>query len=213
MQDIILINKPRGISSFDVIRELRRRLGVRKMGHAGTLDPLAEGLLIIGVGQGTKKLTQLVGLPKTYIFEVLFGKKTTTGDLEGETIEDKKVKSMNLGALRKVLTGLKGTNKLPAPLYSAIKIKGKPLYQYARQGITVKTPQRDMKVYSLKLLNLRPYDKYQVAQMEIHCGSGTYIRTIAEEIGRRLNLPATCKSIKRIAIGDYKLEDAENILT
>jgi len=132
--EILLIDKPGGISSFDVIRKLRKKTGIRKMGHSGTLDPLASGLMIIGIGKGTKKLTDLIGLSKIYKVEILLGKKTDTGDLEGKTVEEKKVTKVDIEKVEKILTDLKGEPELAVPYYSAIKVKGKRLYKMAREG-------------------------------------------------------------------------------
>jgi len=208
---IFLVHKPKGWSSFDIIRKLRKKLKIKKIGHAGTLDPLATGLLIIGVGKATKQLKQFSELPKTYIMEVLLGKKTTTADLEGAVIEEKIVQNIDIKKLQTTLKELEGTLFLPAPLYSAIKIKGKPLYQYARQGIKIKPPLRKTRIFSLKLLKAQPIDKYYVLKIKMECAKGTYARSVAEEIGRQLNLPATLKSLKRTAIGNYKSKNAKKI--
>ena len=124
MEEILLINKPKGITSFNVIRILRKKIKEKKIGHGGTLDPLATGLLIIGVGKGTKKLKHFLNLPKTYQMEVLLGKKTTTGDLERKVIEKKEIKRLNIEKVKKVLGEMKGQIELRVPLYSAVKGTG-----------------------------------------------------------------------------------------
>jgi len=211
MQNIILINKPKGITSFGVIAELRRKLKIKKIGHAGTLDPLAEGLLIIGIGTGTKKLSEFVGLNKTYIFEILFGTKTTTADLEGEVIKTQKISEIDREKLVEVLNKLTGKIRLEVPAYSAVKIKGKALYKYARQGKKVILPVRENEIFSLELLNLHKEDNDYVAKVKVKCSSGTYVRSLVEKIGEMMNMPTVAKSIKRVAIGDYKLENALNL--
>lgn len=205
---ILLIDKPKGITSFDVIRRLRRTLNIKKMGHAGTLDPLASGLMIIGINRGTKKLNEYLKLPKVYEAQILLGKKTTTGDLEGDTIESKEVSKIDLSEIRKVIKGLKGKIVLPAPLYSAIKLKGEPLYKYARKGQIVKPPEKEMEIIEIKLKNHFKEGAYHILDIEIKVASGTYIRSIAEEIGRRLNFPATVKELRRTQIGKFKIKDA-----
>lgn len=208
MEDILFIDKPKGITSFDVIRILRKKLKIRKMGHAGTLDPLASGLMIIGINRGTKKLNDFLKLSKVYDAEILLGKSTTTGDMEGEIIESKKVEEIDLNEIKKILKEIKGKISLPVPMYSAIKIKGTPLYRHARKGTDIKPPIKDMEIINIKLKDNFQYEDFYVLDLEIEVSSGTYIRSIAEEIGRRLNIPATLKNLRRTSIGKFKIKDA-----
>lgn len=214
MSDILLIDKPSGITSFDVIRRLRRRLGIKKMGHAGTLDPLASGLMIIGVGEGTKKLASYFKLDKTYITEILLGQKTTTGDLEGEALEQAEVVAVTAPEVVQTLDSMIGTLTLPVSAYSAIKKDGVPFYKKARAAeargeIVPETelPLREMKVYNAELLSVAD----NVIKVRFDVGSGTYIRSLGEELGRRLGYPATLKSLRRVRVGEFKIEDAETI--
>ncbi|MDA2936437.1 tRNA pseudouridine(55) synthase TruB [Patescibacteria group bacterium AH-259-L05] len=207
--EIIFIDKSKDMSSFDVIRVLRKKLGVKKMGHAGTLDPLATGLLIIGIDKGTKKLKQYVGLDKTYVMEVLLGKKTDTGDLEGKVIEEKQVDKVSKEKIKNVLKSMEGELELPVPLYSAVKIKGKPLYKYARKGIEVEPPRRKTNIHYLKFLDLKKQGKRCILKVEMKCQKGTYARSVAEEIGSRLNLPATVENLRRTKIGDFNISQAQ----
>jgi len=211
-KNLLFIDKPKGITSFDVIRRLRKKMGVRKMGYAGTLDPLASGLMIIGVGEGTKKLNRLIGLDKVYIAEILLGKKTDTGDLEGKIIEERLVPEISEDKVKKELAGMVGELELKAPLYSAIKRDGKPLYKYVREGKKVEAPIRKMKVRcaDLKKLDLEDLNG-PVATVEFEVGSGTYIRSLAEELGERLGTVATLKNLRRVSIGDFKIEHAEKL--
>lgn len=211
--EILLINKPKGITSFDVIRILRRQTGIRKMGHAGTLDPLASGLMIIGIQKGTKKLNEFLKLPKTYKAEVLLGRKTTTADMEGEILEEKNVEKNNLKDLEDVVTSLKGKISLPVPIYSAIKRDGVPLYKYARKGKDVEIPVKEMEILEINLLDHYKEENYYVLVLEISVSSGTYIRSIAEEIGKRLGLPATLKNLQRTRIGQFTLEQSKELDT
>jgi tRNA pseudouridine55 synthase len=206
--EILLIDKPKGMTSFDVIRFLRKNLNIKKMGHAGTLDPMATGLLIIGVGSATKRLDEFMSLPKTYIMDILLGTKTDSGDLEGKILEEQNVNSVDLEKVKTILAELVGKIELQAPIYSAIKLKGTPLYKYARQGKPVEAPIRKTEIYKLTLLDdFKAGDKY-ILRAEMDCSKGTYARSVAEEIGRRLNLPATIKELRRTKIGEYKVEDA-----
>jgi len=209
--NLLLIDKPKGITSFDVIRRLRKKLGIRKMGHAGTLDPLATGLLLIGVEGGTKKLKDLIGLPKVYEAEILLGKKTTTGDLEGEVIESKEVEDLNEEGVARVLEEMIGDLQLPVPIYSAIKKEGKPLYKYARKGEEVEIPIKTMKIYTMELLDTFSMDDMYVLSVRMEVGSGTYVRSVAEEIGSRLGFPATVKELRRTKVGEFDIKDAEKI--
>ena len=209
LQDIILVDKPKGISSFDVIRILRKKIGIRKMGHAGTLDPLATGLMVIGVESGTKKLHDLIGLDKTYCVEVLLGKKTTTGDLEGEVLEESSVIGVDEEILRKASQKIVGVLRLPVPVYSAIKQGGVPLYKKARAGKKVIVPIRDMEIFNVRFIEFQKDNNVVVLEMDV--ASGVYVRSVVEEFGRLLNLPATVKELRRTKIGDFAVEDAGNI--
>lgn len=213
MDELLLIDKPVGISSFDVIRRLRRKLGIRKMGHAGTLDPLASGLMLIGVGPGTKKLSEYLKLDKEYVAEVLIGKRTSTGDMEGEVIEEKAVAgTFSKEAVEEILSAMTGTLTLPVSAYSAIKQDGVPFYKKARQAEArgeklpeSKLPIREMKVYEAELIGTED----DVITVRFKVGSGTYIRSLGEELGKRLGYPATLKSLRRTKVGEFKIEDAE----
>lgn len=196
---ILLIDKPKGITSFDVIRILRKKLGIHKMGHAGTLDPLATGLMIIATGSKTKELNNFLKLDKIYIADILLGTQTDTGDITGKIIKKKKVKNIDINKIK----NLKGDIKLLVPYYSAIKHKGKPLYKYARENKKIKI-KKDMFIYYLKIISL----KDNILKIKIKVKSGTYIRSIAEEIGRQLGTVATIKNLRRIQIGEYKIKKA-----
>ncbi len=209
--ELILIDKPKGITSFDVIRILRKQLGIKKMGHAGTLDPLATGLLLIGVNKGTKKLQDLVGLPKTYYVEILFGRKTTTGDMEGDIVEEKEVGEIKEEILQLALQKLIGILKLQVPIYSAVKRGGVPLYKKARQGKKVIAPVREMQIFDVRLVRHNKDEKGYVAVVEMDVASGVYVRSVVEEFGRILNIPATVKELRRTKIGDFDVKDAQKL--
>lgn len=216
---IMLIDKPKGITSFDVIRRLRRQLGTRKMGHAGTLDPLATGLMIIGVGAGTKKLTELVKLDKEYIADVRIGERRTTGDLEGEVVEEKEVMEQAEILRNKIsatLTDMRGELNLPVSAYSAIKIDGVPMYKRARKAEktgeeVVAVPLRKMRVDEAELLEVLVDGGRAVAKIRFVVGSGTYIRSLAEELGRRLSYPATLQDLRRTKVGNFDIINARQI--
>lgn len=215
--NIILVDKPKGITSFDVIRRLRRELGIRKMGHAGTLDPLATGLMIIGVGEGTKKLSEYLKLPKEYVAEVRIGEKRTTGDLEGDIIETMEVNALTEEEVRNALRGMVGEIVLPVSAYSAIKKDGVPMYKRARKaekrGETIDdVPVRTMYVREAELQNVACGGGQCVVTVRFNVGSGTYIRSLGEELGKRLGYPATLQNLRRTKIGDFNIEDARTVV-
>ena len=212
-EGVVLIDKPAGITSMDVIRQLRRRLGVRKMGHAGTLDPLATGLMVVGIGSGTKRLTSLVKLDKEYSAEIRIGEARSTGDLEGEVVASREATNLPQTVVTAALTGLVGTHELPVSAYSAIKVGGVPMYKRARaaaaRGATVEhVPRRAMTIYDAELLDYTLADERAVATVRFVVGSGTYIRSLAEALGEQLGYPATLQALRRTKVGEYCIADA-----
>jgi tRNA pseudouridine55 synthase len=222
MEEILLIDKPVGISSFDVIRRLRKEykekgLPVPKLGHAGTLDPLASGLMIIGVDAGTKKLHDYLKLPKEYVAEILVGESRTTGDMEGEIMEEKFVEEIfSAEKISSILERMIGVLALPVSAYSAIKKDGVPLYKRVRAGKSIgELPIRNMQVMQAELIEVNTLSVNRknraVVKVRFYVGSGTYIRSLAEDFGKRLGYPATLKSLRRTKIGEFKIEDARSI--
>ncbi len=216
-EEIIFIDKPKGITSFDVIAALRRKLGIKRIGHAGTLDPFATGLLIVGIGAGTKKLKEFEILPKTYVMDVLLGKQTDTGDPEGKIIKEEKITFSNSRELenkekvKKVLKEMEGELELPIPQYSAVKHKGIPLYKYARRGIKIEQKFRKTKIFRLELLGIINDGVETVLRVEMDCEKGTYARAVGEELGRRLGLPAMLVELRRTKIGDIGVGRAKRL--
>lgn len=211
MRGILLIDKPKGITSFDVIRELRKKVGVKKIGHAGTLDPLATGLLIIGVGSGTKKLEEYLKLPKRYEVEILVGQSRTTGDMEGAVVADVDVESLDKTSIKKILRGMEGELELPVPKYSAIKLDGEPLYKRARRGEKFEPPIRKMMVDKVKLLKIIKESGQYIVTARMDVGSGVYVRSIVEEFGKRLGFPTVAKELRRTRIGKFKIWRAKQL--
>jgi len=219
--EIILVDKPKGITSFGVIRRLRKEMGIKKMGHAGTLDPLATGLMIIGAGKGTKKLNEYIKLDKVYETQVVVGISTESGDWEGEIKKIKEVKKdISKKEINEALSCLKGEIELPVSIYSAIKKNGVPLYKRARRGEELEEPVRKMRIYDIKLkeagrkeITVFSGEKFSclILEIEVEVGSGTYVRSIAEEIGRKLGYPATIKELRRTQVGDFNVEDARKL--
>ncbi len=213
---ILLIDKPKGITSFDVIRRLRTILGIKKLGHGGTLDPLATGLMIIGVGEGTKQLTDLIKKDKEYVAEVLLGEKRTTGDMEGEILEEMSVTDVDEDRVREILDEMTGTLFLPVSAYSAIKKDGIPMYKRARKAektgeAVLDVPMRTMQVHEDELLGTDVKGDRTILTIRFFVGSGTYIRSLGEELGRRLGYPATLANLRRTKIGDFSIEMAKTL--
>lgn len=207
LPEVMLIDKPQGITSYDVIRRLQKKYGRIKMGHAGTLDPMATGLMIIGVGVGTKKLHEFLKLDKTYEAEITLGIRTDTSDIIGTVVEEKSVPQYTEEKIKEILNSMIGENELSVSVYSALKKDGKPLYTYAREGKGVEIPIRKMKVYKADFISF-VQNKIKVT---FDVASGTYIRSLAEEIGKRLGTVATLSGLRRIRIGDFSVLDAECI--
>jgi len=219
LPELLLVDKPKGITSFDVIRQLRRQTGVKKFGHAGTLDPLASGLMLIGVEQGTKKLGELIKLDKEYIAEVRLGETRSTGDLEGEIVDECDI-TQSVEELQpqiySILRTFPGTRSLPVSAYSAIKVDGVRMYDRARaaaiSGDTViNIPVREMTIHEAQLLGLTTGERRAVATVRFSVASGTYIRSLAEELGRRLGYPATLQNLRRTKVGEFTIEDAQQL--
>ena len=221
LPEIIFIDKPLHMTSFDVIRVLRKKTGIKKFGHAGTLDPLASGLMILGVENGTKKLTDYIKLDKEYLCEVRVGESRTTGDLEGEIIEESEVAEIfSEEKISAVVAQLVGTLNLPVSAYSAIKIDGKPMYERAREAevtgeVVAEIPMREMAIFEAELLKHHAEvidgKKRYVIKVRFHVASGVYIRSLAVELGRLLGYPATVQLLRRTKIADYKVEDAQQL--
>ena len=206
----LLINKPKGITSHDVIYKLRKITGIKKIGHAGTLDPNATGLLIVGVGrESTKQLGELTTkTKKTYIADIFLGEERDTDDAEGKTTMIYEVASPpSLETVNKTLTKFTGQQSQTPPSYSAIKIKGRKSYDLARKGKSFKLEPRTVMIYKNKLLS---YD-YPILKVEFEVGSGTYIRSLAKDIGSVLGTGGYLKELQRTKISSYSVGDAHKL--
>ncbi len=200
------INKPKGITSFDVIFKLRKILGIKKIGHSGTLDPLATGVLPIAVGNAAR-LIEFLEDDKKYVAELKFGEISTTYDDEGEKTF---VAAPNFSRdeLEAVIEGFIGKIQQIPPIYSAIKIGGKKLYELARKGESVEIQPRGVEIYSIKLLE---FTAPSVAKIEVHCSKGTYIRSLAYDIGQKLGCGAYLTALKRTRAGAFEITNAITI--
>lgn len=206
---IALVDKPKGITTYDVIRRLKPRFRGVKIGHAGTLDPNATGLVILGIGEGTKELGNYLKLPKTYEAEITFGIRTDSGDTDGKIIEESDASTLEKSALEDALQKITGTHSFSVPKFSAIKMGGIPLYKRARKNEDFSPPEKEMTVTSAELRNFKKEERRAIASVVFDVSSGTYIRTLAEEIGKTLGFPATLSNLRRTRIGEFRIEDAE----
>jgi len=210
MDGLLLIDKPADWTSHDVVAKLRGILRTKRIGHAGTLDPFATGLLVIGVGRGTKQLTSLVGVDKEYDALVRLGATSDTFDKEGIIVAGTpSFPPVTLNDLERALDKFRGGYTQLAPLHSAKKIGGKKLYDLARAGKATEDmrPAKQVQIHELRL------EKYSWPNLFIHvsCGSGTYIRSLADDIGRELGVGGYCESLRRTRVGPYLVTQALSI--
>lgn len=203
LHGLLLIDKPLGITSFDVIRALRRQTGVRKIGHAGTLDPLASGLMLMLFGSACKQAERFTKLDKRYVAQITLGANSSTGDGEGEKIPVSEAVP-TLTEVEAGLVALTGDIMQTPSMYSAIKINGKEAYKRARAGETVVMPSRQVTIYENVLIK---YD-YPVIELSSKVSSGTYIRTLAEDLGKMLGTGAYLSGLVRTKVGEYALNQA-----
>lgn len=210
MNGILIINKEKGCTSHDIMYKVKKIFN-EKVGHTGTLDPLAEGVLPILIGKGTLCSKYLINHDKKYVVNLALGQKTETADLEGKIIEEKKIpdKSLTQSKIEKVLKSFIGKQQQMPPIYSAIKVNGKKLYEYARKGQNVEIKPREIEIYDIKLINIDAQKKQ--IQFEVFCGKGTYIRSLCEDIAEKLETVGYMESLKRIQVGDFKIEESSKI--
>ena len=211
VDQIVLVDKPAGISSFGVVARVRRYLTSHaghkvKVGHCGTLDPFATGLLILVSGKFTKRAGEFSGLDKTYQATICLGAESTTGDPEGEITEVSDTMSV-IEQVEDVLNKFVGEIEQTPPVYSAIKINGQRAYKLARSGQAVDMPTRRVKIYDIKLIN----HNYPYLTIETKVSSGTYIRSLAIDIGKELGVGAYTVRLRRLSVGDYSVDDAHGL--
>lgn len=205
----VIVDKPAGVTSHDVVDMLRRSLGTRKVGHAGTLDPDATGVLVLGIGKGTKLLQFVTGADKTYTGEIVFGTATSTLDAAGEVTGtwDMAPTPEQVAAAAAELTG--DIEQVP-PMVSAVRIEGKRLHELAREGIEVERPARPVTVHRY---NTAPTDDPLVYSLDVHCSSGTYIRSLAADVGTALGGGAHLRNLRRPSVGPFSIDEASSIET
>lgn len=210
MDGIIVINKPKGCTSHDIVYKIKKLFN-RKVGHTGTLDPMAEGVLPILVGKGTLLSKYLINHNKKYVVKLQLGIKTDTADSEGKVIEEKDVNVdfLNEENIIKILKSFIGKQEQIPPIYSAIKVNGKKLYEYARKGQEIELKPRKIEIYYINLINYSVKEKQ--VEFEVFCGKGTYIRSLCEDIANKFETVGYMKELKRIQVGDFNIEDSVTI--
>jgi tRNA pseudouridine55 synthase len=206
LDGVLLLDKPEGLSSNHALQRAKRALDARKAGHTGTLDPFATGLLVCCLGRATKIAGSMLNADKGYVATLRFGEETDSGDLTGNIVftADTGFNGTTKSQLEDALKGFRGELQQIPPMYSALKRDGKPLYEYARQGIELDRPPRAVTIYKLELLSFTGLE----AQIVVQCSKGTYIRTLAQDIGRQLGCGAHLTALRRISVGPFNLDDA-----
>ncbi len=203
----LLIDKPAGPTSHDVVDAIRRRFGIKKVGHCGTLDPNATGLLIIVLGRGTKLSEKMMSDDKVYEGTVKFGETTDSYDADGEIISTAPVPSLTLDQLNEAAAAFVGDLMQTPPMVSAVKIKGVPLYKLARKGIEVAREPRLIHIYNFRFTNYEP----PLGQFRVACTKGTYVRSLAHELGQKLGCGAHLAALRRTAAGKFDVADSTKL--
>ena len=198
MDGVLIINKPKGYTSHDIVNIVKKELNITKVGHAGTLDPMATGVLIILLGKATKLSNYLMDHDKEYIATLKLGKRTDTLDSEGQIIEEKEIPALSKENINEVLLSFLGKSKQIPPMYSAIKINGKKLYELARKGEEIERKEREIEIYEIEFIKLKEENnKVSEIEFKVNCSKGTYIRTLCEEIAKKLGTIRIYERIKK----------------
>lgn len=196
MDGIIVVNKPSGCTSHDIVSKIRKSLKLKKVGHTGTLDPLATGVLPILLGNATKLSKYLINHDKEYVATIKLGVKTDTGDIEGSIIDEQKVPLFTEEQIIEALNSFVGKQKQMPPMYSAIKVNGKKLYEYARNGEKIEVATRNIEIYNISFLQ---YIDNKI-KFKVSCSKGTYIRSLCEDIAQKLNTVGTMENLERTQV-------------
>lgn len=206
LNGILVVNKETGYTSHDVVAKVKKILG-EKVGHTGTLDPNATGVLPLLIGKGTGLAKYLLNHDKTYIATLKLGEKTDTADGEGMIIERQDVKEVSIEKVEKVLQNFLGKQEQLPPMYSAIKVNGKKLYEYARKGEKIDIKPRQIEIYNIKLVEINNLEII----FEVSCSKGTYIRSLCEDIAEKLNTVGYMKALNRTVVGEFNIENSVKI--
>jgi tRNA pseudouridine55 synthase len=204
---LLLVNKPAGWTSFDVVAKLRNVLHIRKIGHAGTLDPMATGLLILCTGKKTKEMEQFIGLEKEYRASMRLGGVTASYDAETPVTDPKPTSGLTEEMIRDVMRGFVGTVTQVPPMHSAVKVRGRRLYKDARKGREIERPGREVEIRAISNITISVPD----VSFVVVCSKGTYVRTLVHDIGQQLGCGAYLTALERTRIGEYRLDSAMTI--
>lgn len=205
---VLILNKPQGFTSNQALQKVRWLFNAAKAGHTGSLDPLATGVLPLCFGEATKFSQFLLDSDKTYRSTITFGKRSDTGDSEGNLLSDTGVSGLTLKAIEVVLPQFRGDIEQVPPMFSALKHQGQPLYKLARAGIEIEREARKVHIFSLKVLNFRPHQKYPELDIEVECSKGTYIRSLAMDIGELLGCGALISALHRSQVSKFTEQQA-----
>ena len=211
MDGVFNVLKPPDMTSHDVVAFLRRVLQTKKIGHGGTLDPDAAGVLPVFAGSATRLLEFAVDGQKEYLVELILGKRTDTGDDSGKVVEEASVPELNEETVRKALTGFLGSQLQVPPMYSALKVEGKKLYELARKGVEVEREPRPIEIYKLELKHMLQSETETRLTLVVQCSKGTYIRVLVEDIAKALGTCGTMSFLLRTQVGQYLLNDAHTL--
>jgi tRNA pseudouridine55 synthase len=204
MNSIINLNKPTGITSRQAVTKVKRLLGVKKAGHSGTLDPIASGVLLISLNEATKISRFLIHLDKEYVARMKLGESTDTYDCQGRIVEKKDISALSEADLVRTVISFMGRIKQKPPMYSAVKVGGRPLYKFARKGLVLERDDRVVEIHDIQIREVRfPYFSFSVT-----CSKGTYIRTLCHDIGEKLGTGAHMVSLERTRVGSFTIHDS-----
>ena len=204
MDGLLIFDKEKGITSHDLVYKVRKKLGIKKVGHTGTLDPMATGVLVISIGKGTKTSDYILSSDKVYEAKIKLGVLTDSYDITGKILEEENV-NFNEEEIKDALIKLTGKISQRPPIYSALKVKGKKLYEYAREGKDVEIKKRDVEIYKIDLLDFNGKDEFTILT---NVSKGTYIRSLANDLGKSLGTYGTLTELRRTRSGSFKIEDA-----
>lgn len=201
---LLIFDKEKGITSHDLVYKVRRKLGIKKVGHTGTLDPMATGVLVISIGKATKTSDYIISSDKEYEARIKLGVLTDSYDITGEILKEERV-TFTIDEITNALKHFTGKMTQKPPIYSALKVKGKKLYEYAREGKDVDIKKRDIEIYNNNLLDFNGSDEFLI---RVKVSKGTYIRSLANDIGEFLGTYGTLTELRRTRTGDFKIEDS-----
>ena len=207
MDGIILVDKPKGITSRDVVNEIIKKFHTKRVGHTGTLDPIATGLMVVCINKGCKLVPLLTNHDKTYLATIKLGIKTDTYDITGKILEESNDYKLDKDTLINCLNSFKGSYEQVVPIYSSIKVNGKKLYEYARSNIPVELPKHLVNIYDIELIDFNN----DTFSFRVSVSKGTYIRSLINDIGNKLSIPMTMMELNREIVGDYNIKDAKNL--